>query len=136
MVLPSPSFPGSGLWCCTVELTGRVCASWDLHFVPSSTCPSCWTRVVIWSAAGVVGLQEAAAVLALTLCSDSETFVESQNYGMVWVGTTLKDHLAPAIAGIFSSKPGRSKPCPTWPWTLAGLENSCEHKLTICRAFS
>jgi len=37
---------------------------------------------------------------------------------MVWVG---RDYLVPAPlpwAGTPSTRPGCSKPCPTWPWTL------------------
>jgi len=42
---------------------------------------------------------------------------------MVWVGRDLKDHLVPTPlpwAGTPSTRPGCSKPHPTWPWTLPG----------------
>ena len=40
-----------------------------------------------------------------------------------WVGRNLKDHLVPtpvSWTGTPSTKPGCSKPCPTWPWALPG----------------
>ena len=43
---------------------------------------------------------------------------------MVWVGRDLKDHLVPPPlpwAGTPSTRPGCSKPHPTWPWTLPGM---------------
>ena len=40
---------------------------------------------------------------------------------MVWVGSDITDHLVPTPlpwAGTPSTRPGCSKPHPTWPWTL------------------
>jgi len=45
---------------------------------------------------------------------------------MVWVGGELKDHLVPhplPWEGTSSTRPGFSKPCPTWPWTLPGMRH-------------
>ena len=42
---------------------------------------------------------------------------------MGWVGRDLIDHLVPNTllwAGASSTRPGCSKPCPAWPWTLPG----------------
>jgi len=47
----------------------------------------------------------------------------TQNHRMVWVGRDLKDHAVPAPvpwAGTPSTRPGCSKPHPTWSWTLLG----------------
>jgi len=42
---------------------------------------------------------------------------------MIWIGRELTDHLVPTPlpwAGTPSTRPGCSKPCPAWPWTLPG----------------
>jgi len=42
---------------------------------------------------------------------------------MIWVGRDLKDHLVPTrlpLTGTLPTRPGCSKPHPTWPWTLPG----------------
>jgi len=42
---------------------------------------------------------------------------------MVWVGRELRDHLVPTPlpqSGTPPTRPGCSKPHPTWSWTLPG----------------
>lgn len=48
-----------------------------------------------------------------------------KNRRMVWIGREFKDHLVPTPlpwTGKSSARPGWSKPCPTWPWTLPEIE--------------
>ena len=52
--------------------------------------------------------------------------VISYNCRMAWVVRDLKDHIIPAPlpwGGMPSTRPGCSKPHPTWPWTLPGMEH-------------
>ena len=54
---------------------------------------------------------------------------------MVWVGRDHKDHLVPnplPWAGTSSTRPGCSKPHPTWPWTLPGREQPSQGNLFQC----
>jgi len=42
---------------------------------------------------------------------------------MLWLRRDLNDHLVPTPvpwAGTLSTRPGCSRPCPAWPWTLPG----------------
>ena len=59
---------------------------------------------------------------------------------MVWVGRDFKDYFIPILpwAGTYSTRPGCSKPHPTWPWTLPGrgavtasLGNLCQCLTTL-----
>lgn len=79
MVIPSPSFPGSRLWCCTVELTGQICAFLQLvcslkHVSMLFDQACCLERC--WSC-------EPAGSFSHTylwfFCSDCQTFLESQS---------------------------------------------------------
>jgi len=54
--------------------------------------------------------------VAYDLCS-------CKHHRMVWVGRDIIDCLVPTAlpwAGTLSTRPGCSKPHPTWPWTLPG----------------
>lgn len=47
------------------------------------------------------------------------------SHRMVWVGGDLLAHPAPP-----STRPGSSKPCPTWPWTSPDMGDLCQGLIT------
>jgi len=54
---------------------------------------------------------------------EEHSYTRKPYHRMVWVGRDLKDHLVPSPlpwTGTPFTRPGCSKPCPTWPWTLPG----------------
>ncbi|NWH97249.1 KSR2 Kinase, partial [Tichodroma muraria] len=67
--------------------------------------------------------------ILLVLCRDpSETLPGARLvslrliYGMVWGEGTLRTTLSHPCHGTLSTVPGCSKPCPTWPWAIPGIQ--------------
>ena len=68
--------------------------------------------------------------------SQNHRIIESLNglgwvgwVGLGWVGRDIKAHLILTplpCAGTHPTIPGGSKPCPTWPWTLPGIQGQPE----------